>query len=173
MTEHARGGAGALSLAEDPAQLTFRGTRVYECRYFETDYIEAPFDPLEQIITYNEYYVKPANIGDLYIFDMGSDQWFNVNDGDDAPEARNGIEAYGDALENEGAYSTLTAELFKSLNLKRFAEKDVDAFNTKYFHDGHSAQTRQNVIRELQMMANTEAVIRPKFLTDLFKTHST
>lgn len=175
MAEHSRGGLGVVSQAEDAAVLTFRGTRVYECRYFETDYIEAPFDPLEQIITYNEYYVLPDDDGEeLYIFDMGADNWFKVNALAIAAVAEANAAANDADREAQRAVNTmLNEELFKSLNLKRFAEKDVDAFNAKYFHDGVNEETRSRVVRELQMMAGTDAVIRPKFLTDLFKTHST
>jgi len=174
MAEHSRGGLGVVSQAEDAAVLTFRGTRVYECRYFETDYIEAPFDPLEQIITYNEYYVKPDGGDELWVFDMGADNWFNADTGDvvdepaDAEEAATTIQAAA-----RGRLARVPRELFDSLNLKRFAEKDLDSFNAKYFHDAINEETRSRVIRELQMMAGTDAVIRPKFLTDLFKTHST
>lgn len=103
MTEHARGGAGLANLQEDPAVLTFRGTRVYECRYFETDYIEAPFDPLEQTITYNEYYEMPdTNVG-VNIFDMDADNWALIKANDDGlPDAVNaatGSRAEGDVTD--------------------------------------------------------------------------
>ena len=94
MTEHSRGGAGLTNLAADPAVLTFRGTRVYECRYFETDYIEAPFDPLENDIVYNEYYIEDDGC-DLYVFDMKADNWCkasgNIGDTEDVtPPAADG-----------------------------------------------------------------------------------
>ena len=56
MTEYSRGGRGVEALEGPDQQLTFRGTRVYEARYFETDYVADPFDPLSQVITYAEYY---------------------------------------------------------------------------------------------------------------------
>lgn len=79
MTEHSRGGVGVANLGEDPSALTFRGTRVYECRYFETDYIEAPFDPLEQVITYGEYYTCAGTSEQLYVFDMDTDNWVEIS----------------------------------------------------------------------------------------------
>jgi len=60
MREYSRGGRGVTAL-EGPDEVglqsaNFRGTRVYEARYFETDYHDEPFDPLSQTITYGEYY---------------------------------------------------------------------------------------------------------------------
>ena len=181
MTEHARGGAGLANLQEDPAVLTFRGTRVYECRYFETDYIEAPFDPLEQTITYNEYYSCPEN-GTVNIFDMDSDNWAPIDTTDDgfraSPDRGDDANRNIEFQLRSGSIPTLGGAIldeatFNSLNLRRFGEKDVDSFNAKYFDDSHAPEVRSAVIRELQMMSGTDAVIRPKFLTDLFKTHST
>jgi len=174
MSEYSRGGLGAASQQEDPAVLTFRGTRVYECRYFETDYIEAPFDPLEQIISYNEYYVREPNTS-LFIYDMDSDNWFEV---DAAAAAAARAAANGDGgdfqlLAGATYGARMTPELFGKLKFSRFKETDADALNAKYFTEAHSEQTRKNVIRELSMMADTDALIRPKFLTELFKTHST
>ena len=73
MREYSRGGRGVTAL-EGPDEVglqstSFRGTRVYEARYFETDYHDEPFDPLAQTITYGEYYkmaVAPAGAGVLY-----------------------------------------------------------------------------------------------------------
>tara|TARA_B110000211_G_scaffold63808_1_gene73154 strand:+ start:13066 stop:14472 length:1407 start_codon:yes stop_codon:yes gene_type:complete len=79
MTEHNRGGIGAQALVADPepSALSFRGTKVFECRYFETDYIEEPFDPLEETFSFNEYYhVKEGH--NLHVFCMESDSWHQV-----------------------------------------------------------------------------------------------
>ena len=91
MTEYDRGGRGVKALEGPDQQLTFRGTRVYEARYFETDYVSDPYDPLSQVITYAEFYVdasdiNPAAVGGTgtgsitgcWIFDMSRDQFINV-----------------------------------------------------------------------------------------------
>ena len=64
MREYSRGGRGVAAL-EGPDEvglqsISFRGTRVYEARYFETDFHDEPFDPLTQTITYGEYYLDES-----------------------------------------------------------------------------------------------------------------
>ena len=92
MTEYSRGGRGAEALAGPDQQLTFRGTRVYEARYFETDYVAQPYDPLSQVITYGEYYIDQSALSPVplataagpsfavgcWIFDMKTDQFVNI-----------------------------------------------------------------------------------------------
>ena len=80
MTEYSRGGRGVEALEGPDQQLTFRGTRVYEARYFETDYVADPFDPLSQVITYAEYYPCDA-AGRVHIYDMERDEFFNASHG--------------------------------------------------------------------------------------------
>ena len=77
MTEYSRGGRGVEALEGPDQQLTFRGTRVYEARYFETDYVSEPYDPLSQVITYAEYY-HSADGADCYVYDFKRDTFANV-----------------------------------------------------------------------------------------------
>ena len=85
MTEYRRGGRGVEALEGPDQQLTFRGTRVYEARYFETDYVSEPYDPLSQIITYAEYYhCDPRMIGvgaeasGCAVYDFTRDTFVNI-----------------------------------------------------------------------------------------------
>ena len=82
MTEYSRGGRGVKALEGPDQQLTFRGTRVYEARYFETDYVSEPYDPLSQIITYAEYYhCSSGGVGrpSCYVYDFTRDGFTDLN----------------------------------------------------------------------------------------------
>ena len=80
MTEYSRGGRGVEALEGPDQQLTFRGTRVYEARYFETDYVSEPYDPLMQVITYAEYYHVAAG-GSCYVYDFDRDAFDVIGSG--------------------------------------------------------------------------------------------
>ena len=170
MTEHARGGVGSTNLQEDPAILTFRGTRVYECRYFETDYIEAPFDPLEDEIVYNEYYIEDDDC-DLYIFDMNADNWVKAPRST-TPTTPTAIVGLGSPEGGDSPSFMLSEDEFKQLNLRRFSQKTLKDFNAAFFTKSVSSHTAERVCGELRLLCGTETMIRPKFLNDLFATHS-
>lgn len=197
MTEHSRGGVGVGNLGEDPSALTFRGTRVYECRYFETDYIEQPFDPLEQTIVYNEYYYVPyGQTG--YAFSMKQDNWVRIaesvqeNEPDDVRAARKGLEVLreaaakkkklaagasgaSEALEEEskvdGLQPSFTPFMFQSGQFRRFSEKTYSAFNDKYFAP-HTQAVQEAVSAEVQIAIDQQEIIRPKMLNALFEKHT-
>lgn len=175
MTEHSRGGVGVGNLGEDPSALTFRGTRVYECRYFETDYIEQPFDPLEQTIVYNEYYYVP-NGQTGYAFSMKQDNWVRIAESvpEDETDEQKAAGASGASKESGGlqdAFTPFTQFMFQSGQFRRFSEKTYSAFNDKYFAP-HTQAVQEAVSAEVQIAIDQKEIIRPKMLNALFEKHT-
>ena len=199
MTEHSRGGVGVANLGEDPATLTFRGTQVYECRYFETDYIEEPFDPLENTIQYNEYYTLEYGETALYVYCMKQDNWVlvagtgtasvdtTIADMTKKPKVSAKITAKitadiggggagGDETTDEDGFfgdaAGFTSGMYDRLQLRRFAEKDFDTFHKKYFAE-LSPEVEQKVVTELRGLALANTIIRPKSLNEMIQKHGT
>ena len=162
MREYSRGGRGVQAL-EVQDHTTFRGTRVYESRYFETDYVNEPYDPLTQVITYAEWYPAPTQDKDLvWIFDMATDDWFRIGTKKVLPHRNT------DAIVTGNAF---THERMMELKFRRF--KDVQTGNdfiANYIPTLHAAH-QQPVLDHLAALP-AGSIVRPNFVNDFIATLS-
>jgi len=162
MTEYNRGGRGAEALAEIDSAPTFRGTRVYEARYFETDYVNEPEDPMVQIITYAEWYPNEAG---LHIFNMDSDDWFLVTTPPGTGAQRRA------AVGTSGTRNNVpVAQMLPNIEFRRFkgGVSDLASFEAKYLPT-LSAEHQGPVMAHLATL-DDGSVVRPSYITDFIKT---
>jgi len=165
MTEYERGGRGAEALAPLGEAPTFRGTRVYEARYFETDYVSEPHDPMVQVITYAEWY--PALEG-LHIFDMKHDDWMLVH-ASSSPVAGGVKRSEAASKEDITGIRNSSRSSFRDLKFHRFKGiKDADGFMDNYIPTLDPAH-QQAVIDHLNTL-EAGSVVRPAYITDFIKT---
>lgn len=86
LNEYSRGGARATTALEDGAKRfdTFRGTRVFETRSFDTDFMaEHSVEPLVRTREIGEYYILGENMNDfkhgIRVFDMSRDKFHTIS----------------------------------------------------------------------------------------------
>jgi hypothetical protein len=153
MTEYKRGGRGVEAL-EVHADTTFRGTRVYESRYFETDYVSEPYDPLTQVITYAEWY--PAT--DVWVFSMDKDDWVKVTG---AVMGAAALSAVGSSPFMPQGLGTLSFRRFKGV-------KDEAEFVSKFLPTVEAAH-RDALMAHLATL-DDGSVVRPNYITEFLET---
>lgn len=161
MREYNRGGRGVQAL-EVQDHTTFRGTRVYESRYFETDYVNEPYDPLTQTITYAEWYPAPTNDNEsIWIFDMNTDDWLRIGHQKVIPK-RN-ISAI------TGENAVMHAQSLGLLSFRRFKGVQTgDEFIANYIPTLHASH-QQPVLDHLASLP-AGSIVRPNFVNDFIAT---